>query len=72
MYMAIKLPRYCSECRHFWPGDYDDCRIIDGTKSDWHSKNRFYFKPEKQNANNQCQHWEHKRTFIEWLNDLIN
>lgn len=63
---------YCGECRHYSSGDYGHyCDVIDITGADWFGKTQKLFNPEKQNANNQCQYWEHKRGLLEWIHDLI-
>ena len=63
---------YCCNCRHYRSGEMsNECTIPDYQSEDWYGKYRYNHRPEKLNKNNNCKHWQHTRTLIEWLNDLI-
>ena len=68
-------PVFCSECRHFSSAadhdDTDSCRIKDPDSASWKRANEHNFYPYKQNKNNDCKHWAHRRSFSEWIHDLV-
>lgn len=64
---------FCGECRHYSSDEFTHtCHAISTATSDWHGKGRLRVRPESHNSNNDCQNWQRKRGFVEWLNDLIN
>jgi hypothetical protein len=64
---------FCNNCRNFINGDYGNyCDAVDEEGYDWYSETRKCFTPSEQNKNNDCKHWLHKRSLIEWLCDLTN
>lgn len=68
--MANKV--FCGECRHYWEDDFGNraCTAIGTADSDWYGEYTISANPEKLNKHNDCQHWQHKRRFIEWF--LVN
>ena len=68
--MANKV--FCGECRYYWENDFGDkaCDAKSAATGDWYEEFSTYASPSKQNKHNDCQHWQHKRGFIEWF--LVN
>lgn len=64
---------YCCNCRYYCEvGDAAViCNTVSTMKTDYYSRQLFHGKPHIINKDNTCEHWEHKRGFVEWLNDLF-
>jgi hypothetical protein len=59
---------YCQDCKNYWTGDLGgDCIYPNKTTDTWFAPVTDTLEPSVANANNDCPHYNGKRTLGEWF-----